>query len=275
MQKALDQVKIRERSKQAISLAMESKWEEAAAVNREILEELPENTEALNRLGKALSELGRYSEARQALEQVLRLQPSNTIAKKNIERIRGLRDTAPRAHAPGVPPHFFIEETGKTGVTSLIDLAPKETVAKKVAGETITLDPQEHKLLVRDVAREYVGTVEPKLGLRLLRLIRGGNRYDAAIAAINDQGIRIIIKETYQHPTQVGRMSFPARGQDSLRASILEGSRYGLDEEEESTADEAEEWLEERGSDLEDVPEYKQLRGRSRRRSEFEEEEEF
>ena len=273
MQKALDHIKIRERTKQAISLAMESKWQEAAAVNREILAEVPENVEAHNRLGKALSELGRYSEAREAFQQVLRLQPSNTIAKKNLERIQALQDTTPRASGQGVPPHFFIEETGKTGMTALIDPAPKEVIAKTVAGETVHLDQQEHKLLVRNTSGEYLGTVEPKLGLRLLRLIRGGNRYEAAVAGINEQGVRLIIKEVYQHPSQSGRLSFPARGQDGFRPYIWEGAR--LEGEEETTADEAEEWLEERGSDLEDVPEYKQLRGRSRRRPEFEEEEEF
>ncbi len=269
------QMKMKERSKQAISLAMESKWEEAASVNREILADAPDNVEALNRLGKALSELGRYGEARDAFNQVLRIQPSNTIAKKNAERLNAVRDTEPRGSRQGVPSHFFIEETGKTGVTSLVDPAAKAVIAKLVAGEPVTLEAKEHQLIARNSGRDYLGIVEPKLGLRLLRLIRGGNRYEAAIAGISDQGIRLIIKESYQHPSQIGRPSFPPKGHDGFRPYVWDGARLGKTDAEEATAEEAEEWLEERGSDLEDVAEFKHTRGRGHKRPEMEEEEEF
>lgn len=56
----------RHSTERAIALAMASRWEEAAKVNRELLELFPDDVDAQNRLGKALTELGRFGEARYA-----------------------------------------------------------------------------------------------------------------------------------------------------------------------------------------------------------------
>ena len=45
-------------TERAIALAMASRWEEAAKVNRELLELVPDDVDAQNRIGKALTELG-------------------------------------------------------------------------------------------------------------------------------------------------------------------------------------------------------------------------
>ena len=260
----------RERARQAIALAMESRWEEALSANRSILEEFPDDVEAWNRLGKALGELGRYSEARQAFQKTLEVSPGNSIARKNLGRMGLVREDNPRRPKHrGVPPHFFIEETGKTQVTSLVDTAPRDVLAKRAAGEPVYLKPQEHKLLVQDSLGGYLGTVDPKLGLRLLRLIRGGNQYAAAVISLSDQDVRIIIKETHQHPSQIGRLSFPPKGLDGFRPYVWEGRlRSGVEEEEASEGD----WLEERDRGLDEVVEYPRGSGRGRRGAEAEEE---
>src|SRR5258708_4790113 len=56
----------RQLTEQAIQLALQSRWEEAVAVNRQILASVPRDASALNRLGKALSETGNYAEAKRA-----------------------------------------------------------------------------------------------------------------------------------------------------------------------------------------------------------------
>ena len=74
----------RDKSSQAIDLATQRRWDEAAVVNQELLDVIPDDVEALNRLGKALSETGRYAAARKALEAALKVSPSNAIAKKKF-----------------------------------------------------------------------------------------------------------------------------------------------------------------------------------------------
>ena len=48
---------------QAIALAMQNRWVDAARINQSILDVYPVDTDTLNRLGRALTELGRYKEA--------------------------------------------------------------------------------------------------------------------------------------------------------------------------------------------------------------------
>ena len=47
----------------------------------------PNEVDAYNRLGKALTELGRYAEARDAYAHAVKLDPLNGIAAKNLQRL--------------------------------------------------------------------------------------------------------------------------------------------------------------------------------------------
>ncbi|MGH2583366.1 MAG: tetratricopeptide repeat protein, partial [Dehalococcoidia bacterium] len=82
----------RQLADQAIKLAMESRWDEAAQINRQVLAIDPRNVDAYNRLGKALTELGRYGEARASYSRTLELDAANSIAKKNLSRLQAIGD---------------------------------------------------------------------------------------------------------------------------------------------------------------------------------------
>src|SRR3954462_12686285 len=94
----------RQGSEQAIQLALESKWEEAANLNRTILAAHPADVEAWNRLGKSLLELGRFREARDAYGKSVQLDPVNTIAKRNLDRLSTLVESgeADEIQRPGI-----------------------------------------------------------------------------------------------------------------------------------------------------------------------------
>lgn len=238
----------RQRAEQAIQLAMQSRWEDAVQVNNAILAIFPNDVDALNRLGKALSEVGRYGDAREAYRRALAVDSTNVIARRNLDRLKALReeDAAPRETARRVDPQLFIEEMGRTGVTTIKNLSP-DLVKRLSAGDAVNLVAQDGVLMVESVDGDVLGPVEPKMGSRLLRLMEGGNRYAAAVASILDGACRIIIKETYQHPSQVGKPSFPptAAG-EAVRPYTKESLlRYDLEEDEEEggeEAEEAEEW---------------------------------
>lgn len=234
----------RERTKHAITAAMESRWEDAVTANRQVLESEPNDIEALNRLGKALSELGRYPEARDAFKKALVISPNNAIAKKNMERLSLLAGNAKsRAQHTRVPPQFFIEETGKTGIVSLASLAPKETLARISAGEPLTLEAGDHRLLAKTADGDYVGIVDPKVGLRLLGFMRGGNKYAAAVTSADRSGVKVFVRETYQHTSQRGRLSFPPRGLEDVRPYVLDSTgRYIVDDDEDTRASGSDDW---------------------------------
>src|SRR6058998_394565 len=110
----------------AIQQASLGQWSEAVVTNRNILNLFPGEAEAYNRLGKAYSELGQYTEARQAYSQTLKYSPGNAIARKNLDRLSLLQEapTFASTGAERIDPRLFIEETGKTGMTELINIAP-------------------------------------------------------------------------------------------------------------------------------------------------------
>ena len=213
----------RQRAELAISLAMHSKWEEAVTANQSILRVFPEDVDAYNRLGKAYTELGHYDEARDAYGRALTIEPINSIAKKNLTRLAGLK-SAPRGvqAVARVDPSLFIGETGKTAVVNLIALGDKDIVAKATAGDIVDLRVKGKGLEVYTSAGEYVGLVEPKVGLRVVNFMQSGNRYEAAITSVTEHQVKVIVRETYQAPEMAGRVSFPSRPEPGFRPYVKE-----------------------------------------------------
>ena len=205
-----EQVQTRRRqAEQAIRLARANRWEDAVAVNRSIIKVFPDDADSYNRLGKALMELSRFSDAKKAYRKALALDATNQIARKNLERLTTLaKSGGALAETSQVDPGLFIEEMGKSAVTTLEQTSPA-ALAKLNAGDKVELRPQDNMLVVETPGGDVVGAVEPRLRLRLIKLIQGGNEYAAGVASVAGDVCRIMIKETHQDPSQAGRPSFP------------------------------------------------------------------
>lgn len=231
----------RKLQEKAIELAAMNRWDEAADTNRQILQ-LGEDPDTYNRLGKALMEQGQYTEAHDAYQHTLRLNPTNSIARKNVARLdaliaRGFESgQANRKPRQQVDLRMFITETGRTAITALIDVPRSPAVEALVTGEKMNFRVDGKTVFVVDADGTVVGRLEPKLGQRLAELINGGNRYLAAIAQSDPRIVRLLIRETYQDPSQRNRISFP--GKLGEGATYVSGLRY---EEYEDLLEEAEE----------------------------------
>jgi molybdopterin converting factor small subunit len=208
-----------QRSKEAIDLAMQARWQEAVDVNKEIIESFPQDVDTYNRLGRAYMELGQYAQAKEAYQQSVKLDPYNAIANRNIRRLNDLKDTEKtEVETDKVEPQQFIEEIGKAGVVTVIELAPKEKRARTVAGDKALLKIGGSYLVVENGRGEYLGKVEPKHAPRLVRLMLGGNQYSAVVVRSTADGMTVMVRETYQHPSQAGKLSFPPKGMEEFRA---------------------------------------------------------
>ena len=207
----------RQSSKEAIDLAMQGRWPEVLAANKSLLENFPNDVDAYNRLGRAYMELGEYSLAREAYERAIELDPYNTIARKNLNRLSHLGEAvvSSKSGFHKVEPQQFIEEVGKAGVVKLCRLAPPEILARTVAGDGVNLKTDGSSLIVEDNRGEYLGQVESRHGQRLIKLVEGGNKYTAAIINSTEEAVTVIIREVYQAPSQAGRLSFPPKGAES------------------------------------------------------------
>jgi tetratricopeptide (TPR) repeat protein len=245
----------------AISHATRGEWEDAVDANRQLLE-LGPDIDAYNRLGKALAELNRPDEALVAYEQALERDATNRIAQRNVERLRlVLAADKPAKNGKGradkAPATLFIEEMGKTGRARLINLAAPRVLAPLSPGDAVELEVEGQQLVAR-VGGATIGSVEPRIAARVLKLMAGGNRYEAAITTIHEAGadLTIIVREVFTHPSNFGKVSFPTVSQGSGAGvrPYMKGSALRYDDEDEvEEADEDSEEVEELDTTL---PEY-------------------
>ncbi|HEX6348006.1 MAG TPA: tetratricopeptide repeat protein [Candidatus Dormibacteraeota bacterium] len=197
----------------AIRLAMESKWDEAVELNEFILENFGPDDQAHNRLGKALTELGRLEEARDHYEKSMKLNPFNTVAKKNRSKLEVLiqhKDDI-KSGVTRVDLNLFVEEMGKTVITQLEAVEDPNVCDKVVAGDIAELTVAGDTITVTTLRGIHLGQLEPKLARRLIKFIQGGNRYQAGVTGCENGQIRVIVRETYQDPKFAGKPSFPMR----------------------------------------------------------------
>ena len=243
----------------AIAHATRGEWEAAVDANRQLLE-LGPDIDAFNRLGKALAELNRPGEALVAYEQALEGDATNRIAQRNVERLRMvLAADKPAKNGKGradkAPATLFIEEMGKTGRARLINLAAPRVLAPLSPGDAVELEVEGQELAAR-VGGATIGSVEPRIAARLLKLMAGGNRYEAAITTIHEAGaeLTIIIREVFTHPSNFGKVSFPTVSGGPGVRPYMKGSALRYDDDDEvEEADEDSEEVEELDTTL---PEY-------------------
>jgi hypothetical protein len=246
----------RQLAERAINLAMSGEWPEAVEVNRRLVEEFEPDVEAWNRLGKAYAQLGRIADARAAYESALKIDPNNTIAQRNRQRLAAIKDEAlpaPNGDGQRADAAFFIEETGKTVATTIFCDAPRETLALVAAGDMLGMRREGDVMVVTTRQGERLGVLDGKLSARLIDLQAGGNEYAIAAVAVHPtkRELRVLVREMRQSPQLAGRVSFPAETSTGFRAyikgSVIREDR--LDEDEEDLADESETLL----SDEEDI----------------------
>jgi hypothetical protein len=198
-------------AEEAVALALESKWEEALGVNEQLINKHGPDEDAYNRMGKALTELGRLPEAIDCYRKTMELNQMNMIAQKNLHKLAVMSETKERlgsAAAAAIDVDLFTEEPGKSTLTVLA--VPKAAASTSVApGDIVNLEPDDNKLNARTLKGVLLGQVDTKIARRLLMLIKTGNRYSAAVARVSDEQIEVMIREEYQSSENVRRSSFP------------------------------------------------------------------
>ena len=256
-------VRARALADQATAAALEADWPRAVELNQKILEGAPDDVEARNRLGRAYIEQSRLEEAKAAFAEVLKAEPYNSIAIRNQSRVAALLEhkAKPNTTTTRTQPRLFIEDMGKTGILRLINPAPTHVLAKFSPGAECELREQEGLLAVHARDGELVGFLEPKVGRRLIDLIRTGNQYVAAIVSTDPQNARVAIREVFQSAENASRISFPGhhRVAETKERAYVRGTffRYGhdVDDEEAEEIEEVETPAAEEALDEAETPE--------------------
>ena len=196
--------------KTAVLQAMQGKWKDAIKLNQEIISKNPNDVDAYNRLGKAFSEIGEIKKSKNAFGKALELSPQNVIAKKNLARINLMVDTKTKPKN-ALPSNLIVsvEKSTITTTTSLVNIASSETLLTLSGGQKLEIITDKDILKINNDSGQYIGQIEPKIGLRLSKLIKGGNKYDVTVISVTQEEVIALIKEIFKHPSQANIISFP------------------------------------------------------------------
>jgi hypothetical protein len=197
---------------EAVQLAIAGKWDDAVKLNKFIVESFGGDEETQNRLGKALSELGKLKDAKAAYELALKINPMNSIAKKNAARLNTLLHQKEGLKVGGtkVDLNLFVEEMGKTVITAVEGSSP-DICSKVAAGDIAELKIDGDGIVAETSRGVRLGTLEAKLARRLIKFMRGGNKYQGGVTACDGSTVKLIVRETYQDPKFAGKPSFAIR----------------------------------------------------------------
>jgi tetratricopeptide (TPR) repeat protein len=185
-------------AQKAISLALSGDWKEALEVNLAIIKNKPDDVDSMTRLSRAYSELGNIKKAKEVAQNVLKIDPFNTIAKKSLEKWKGLKKIDTQNPSLSASPQNFIEEPGKTKTASLLHLGDPKVLVKIDAGDIVNLTTHSHRVCVTDANSKYIGKLPDDLSLRIKMLTSKGYKYIASIKSINKNGAKIFIRETFR-----------------------------------------------------------------------------
>ncbi len=93
----------------------------------------------------------------------------------------------------------------------LINPAPPKAFLQMSAGRAVVLDIGDRSVRVTDSDGTYLGQIEPRLASTIVRLTKGGNRYEAAVTHVGQQELAVIVREVFKHPSQSKVVSFPQK----------------------------------------------------------------
>src|SRR5579859_6970355 len=133
---------------QAIQATLDGNWELAVTINEELLKSNPTDIETLNRLAFAYTVIGRSTHAKNAYKKVLELDIFNPIAIKNLKRLE--TGASLPSNTPQLMMNMFLEESGKTKIVTLINIAQPKVIQSLQIGQSITLCIKRLKIFVLD-----------------------------------------------------------------------------------------------------------------------------
>lgn len=195
----------------AIEAALNSNWHEALKLNKKILKVEPQNIDALSRLARANMELGKRNLAKKFYSEVLKYDPYNPIALKNLKIIKSFKTNGQNPNLNGqskLSPTLFLQEPGKTKVVNLLHVAEPQKLSQAFCGMEVRVVIKNRKITITDALGKYLGVLPDDISYHLLRLIKGGNKYQLFIKSIRVNGLAVLIKETFRSKRFKNQASF-------------------------------------------------------------------
>src|SRR5919197_3592441 len=100
---------------------------------------------------------------------------------------------------------------GKTVITNVESATSADISSKVAAGDVAELRIEGDGIVAETSRGVKLGSLEAKLARRLIKFMRGGNRYQAGVTSVDGNSVKLIVRETHQDPRFAGKPSFPMR----------------------------------------------------------------
>lgn len=188
---------------QAIQASLAKNWKLAIKLNLQILKANPQDTDALNRMAKALLYSGFKTKADATYKKVLRIDKFNPIAIKGLENLKTYKVEHKKDQV--ISSDFssaFLEEPGTTKHLNLIRLGDLKILSRLQPGDEVKLQAREHCISVVNSQNEYLGRLPDDISSRLRPLIKSGNTYQTWVKSLeiiagnlDKSNVKIFIRE--------------------------------------------------------------------------------
>lgn len=232
-------------TQQAIDAALDQRWEEALSINKKIIKLDPQNVDALNRQARAYMELGKANLARKYYSQALKFDPYNPIAQKNLKIMKSFKSNGQACTGNSkdrLLPSLFLQEPGKTKMVNLLNVAEPQKLSQAFCGMKVIMITKNRKIMIVDTNDNYLGVLPDDISHLLLRLIKGGNKYELFIKSISVNSLSVLIKETFRSKRFKNQPSFLEFSPSSNTSSII-APLDGMNSDEETEESEEEQNL--------------------------------
>lgn len=218
----MEKVNIEQLEKQAIESALSNQWNLAIDLNKKILKVEKNNIPAQLRLAFAYLQKGEIEKAKKTYQTVLKIQPGNTIAQDNLEKIKILQEKklkkVDQTSVAYLDPNIFLEIPGKTAIVELINLGQKNILAQLSVGQKLILKIRRRKIEARTENNAFVGFLPDDISRRLIFFIKAKSQYSCYIKEIGLKKVIVFIKEEVKGEKVAKFISFPKNLQSNIEA---------------------------------------------------------
>jgi tetratricopeptide (TPR) repeat protein len=204
---------------QAIDAAINIQWKQAIELNNKIVKLDSKNEGAYLRLGFVYLQMRDIEKAKKYYSKALRLQPRNSVALQNLERVKVLENEKVQKKSEDqtvFDPGLFMDAAGKTKTVALANLGQKNVLAGLTIGQPIQLKVKKHRVEARTQSDDYIGTLPDDLSKRLIYFFKAKSTYLSYIKESTLTRVIIFIKEEKKGKSVYYQISFPQNIQKKM-----------------------------------------------------------
>lgn len=214
----------------AIKTALTGNWQTAIELNKEILTDTPNDIDTLNRLALAYAIMGKVKDAKETYQKVFELDPLNSIAQRNLKKLNDKSNDLQTGNVIQINCNF-LEETGKTKIVELVNVAQSNIIQTLRIGQHVNLSIKRSKIFVLEGEKQYIGVLPDDIGIRLTKFINSGNKYEAFVKSTTGSKVYVFIKETKRVTKFKNNPSFITVGNQGLGLRKIRSRAKNLEED--------------------------------------------